>query len=294
MASEVRRYLRALGWSDPVVADGGNGYHLLYRIDLPNDEESRALIESVLKALAARFDNSAVKIDQKVFNASRITKAYGTLACKGDSIPERPHRLSGMFTPPDVIEPVAKELLLALASEAPKPEGRKSGATATKTRGGWTPALVEEVLDKAGANRGEATDYKGETKWQHDCLGNADQRKPDAFTILDKDGYVHHYCSHNSCSDLKDEDWRRLWEERTGERYPFPNRRKHMQPDTQTVDKNWVQPTEEAVADANSWEKIADELDDVRCGTETAFDDDGKSKEVPLPRHTRRSAFLNS
>ena len=50
------------------------------------------LLESALKAIAARFDNSAVKIDQTVFNASRITKAYGTMACKGNNIPERPHR----------------------------------------------------------------------------------------------------------------------------------------------------------------------------------------------------------
>jgi hypothetical protein len=149
VAAQIKKYLKTLGWSDPVVADSGNGYHLLYRVDLPNDDEGRARIESVLKALAARFDNSAVKIDQKVFNASRITKAYGTLACKGDSIPERPHRLSGMFKPPAVIEPVAKELLVALAADAPKPEKRNSGATETGTGGGWTEKLVEQILDRA-------------------------------------------------------------------------------------------------------------------------------------------------
>jgi len=70
--------------------------HTDYRIELPNNDEARTLLESVLKAVAARFDNPQVKIDQKVFNSSRITKAYGTMACKGDSIPERPHRLSQM------------------------------------------------------------------------------------------------------------------------------------------------------------------------------------------------------
>jgi hypothetical protein len=144
----------------------------------------------MLKALAAKFDTSAVKIDQKVFNASRITKAYGTKACKGDSIPERPHRISRMFAPPDRIEPVAKELLLALAAEAPKPQKKTAlrPATAT-TRGGWTPELVGDVLDKADLNRGAAMDYNGSTKWQHACLSNPDHKKPDAFTILDADGY---------------------------------------------------------------------------------------------------------
>src|SRR6266404_2958528 len=130
-----------------VVCDSGNGYHLLYKVDLSNDAENRSLLESVLKALAAKFDISAVKIDQKVFNASRITKAYGTKACKGDSIPERPHRISRMFAPPTRIETVAKELLLALAAEAPRPEKKKSlqsstvNGTSFKTRGGWTSEL---------------------------------------------------------------------------------------------------------------------------------------------------------
>lgn len=226
LAAEVRDHLKSLGWPDPVIADSGNGYHVLYRIDLPNDKESRSLLESVLKALAARLDTGAVKIDQKVFNASRITKAYGTMACKGDSIPERPHRVSRMFAPPKRIESVNKELLETLAAEAPKPEKKKSGAIPAKTPGGWTAEMVEQVLDKAGVNRGDVTGYKDATKWQHDCLNNPDHRKPDAFTILDGDGYAHHHCSHNSCSALTDEDWRRLWEERTGETYPWPNRGK--------------------------------------------------------------------
>src|SRR5262245_206607 len=30
----IRTFLDDLGWTEPVVADSGNGYHLLYRIDL--------------------------------------------------------------------------------------------------------------------------------------------------------------------------------------------------------------------------------------------------------------------
>lgn len=291
IAAQIKKYLKALGWSDPVVADSGNGYHLLYRIDLPNDEESRILIESVLKALAVRFDNSAVKIDQKVFNASRITKAYGTLACKGDSIAERPHRLSGMFTPPEVIEPVANELLVALAAEAPKPEKKNFGVATSGKRGGWTAALVEEVLDKADVNRGDAMDYKGEIKWQHDCLNNPDHRKPDAYTILDKDGYAHQHCSHNSCAELDDADWRRLWEEHTGETYPFPNR--HKQPKTEILSLDGETPTDSQMeGGANSWRQIADELDEVRRGKRTFENGDGKVEEEPLPRHIAEEHIL--
>lgn len=75
-------------------------------------------------------------------------------------------------------------------------------------------------------------DYNGVAKWRHDCLSNPDHKKPDAFTILDEDGYAHHHCSHNSCADLTDADWRKLWEEGTGETYPWPGRRKFQTGDS--------------------------------------------------------------
>jgi P4 family phage/plasmid primase-like protien len=223
---DVREYLVGRGWPEPVKADSGNGYHLLFRIDFPNDDASRKIVESVLKALAARFDNEAVKIDQKVFNAARITKAYGTMACKGDSTVDRPHRLSKIYRPPESIEIVSRELLEALAAETPTLEKRKTpdGTKPVLRGGGWTPQRVESVLDKADLNRTEAMEYKGVLKWQHDCLNNPDHKRPDAFTILDADGYVHHYCSHNSCSGMVDQDWRQLWEEKTGEFYPWPSK----------------------------------------------------------------------
>ena len=37
---EVRIHLSDCGWPDPVIADSGNGYHLLYRIELPNNDRS--------------------------------------------------------------------------------------------------------------------------------------------------------------------------------------------------------------------------------------------------------------
>ena len=68
------------GFPAPVRADSGNGGHLLYRIDLPNDEGSRTLIERCLKALGAAFNRSptedrpGVEIDNTMFNAAPIWK----------------------------------------------------------------------------------------------------------------------------------------------------------------------------------------------------------------------------
>jgi hypothetical protein len=94
----VREYLRSRAWPEPFLADSGNGYHLLYRIDLPADDVGT--VERILKALAARFDSDQVKIDQKVFNPARICKLPGTLARKGDNTPQRPHRRAKLLEGP--------------------------------------------------------------------------------------------------------------------------------------------------------------------------------------------------
>lgn len=97
-ALAVRDFLRARSWPDPVLADSGNGFHLLYRIDQPADDGGA--VERILRALAARFDDEHVKIDRKVFNAARICKLPGTWARKGDHTPTRPHRRAELLEVP--------------------------------------------------------------------------------------------------------------------------------------------------------------------------------------------------
>lgn len=134
-AGAVRDWLRDLGWPDPIVADSGNGGHLLYRLALTADAENTGVVQNVLKALAARFDTPAVIVDPSVFNASRISKLYGTWACKGDDTPDRPHRLSRIISAPAEPEPVALELLEDLARQAPQPEPRRPAADPRPTGG---------------------------------------------------------------------------------------------------------------------------------------------------------------
>ncbi len=115
---ECYEWLRERGFPDPVFADSGNGWHLLYRIDLPNDAESKELIRSVLHALSKRFSDDQVAVDISVHNASRITKLYGTPARKGADRTERPHRLSKLLSVPDGgAAIVARELLEAVVAD---------------------------------------------------------------------------------------------------------------------------------------------------------------------------------
>jgi hypothetical protein len=97
-ALAIREHLTTRGWPEPILADSGNGYHLLFKIDLPAEDGGR--VQRILQALAAKFDSEHVEIDQTVFNPSRICKLPGTLARKGDEVPDRPHRRARLVEVP--------------------------------------------------------------------------------------------------------------------------------------------------------------------------------------------------
>jgi hypothetical protein len=111
VATRIVDDLRGRGWPAPVTIDSGNGYHLLYRVDLPNDDASKSLVKRVLKVLANAHDNAAARVDQKVFNAARIAKLPGTWARKGAHSIDRPHRLCMLDTVPEPVRMVAEDLL---------------------------------------------------------------------------------------------------------------------------------------------------------------------------------------
>lgn len=108
-AAECREFLsRKLGWPEPIFADSGNGAHLLYRIEAPNTDPVTQSLKTCLDVLARRFDDEAVTVDPTTFNASRISKLYGTLAAKGDSVPAigRVHRIARILHAPEVFQPI--------------------------------------------------------------------------------------------------------------------------------------------------------------------------------------------
>ena len=151
----VRRFLDAAGWPEPIVADSGNGWHLLYRVDLPADDGG--IVERILKVLAKRFDTEAVTVDTSVFNAGRICKLYGSVSKKGDHTPQRPWRRSKIVSIP-AIEIVPLDLLESLAFCHPPKVFRNvaTGAVATddELNGGYGAAdektlkRVRQYLEK--------------------------------------------------------------------------------------------------------------------------------------------------
>jgi hypothetical protein len=199
-------YLDQLGFPPRIFGHSGNGGHLLPAIDLPNDAESERLIQRFLKALAAHFDNDRVRIDQSVFNASRIIKLYGTIAAKGDNIPERPHRLSHIVEAPSRFEPAPRELLEAVAATLPEPDPPRPVASA-----GWRSGVfdVEAFLSRHNLRARPAAPYEGGWKWALDCPFDSEHRAPDAAIIQRPDGSLGFHCFHASCTGKR---WRDLRE----------------------------------------------------------------------------------
>ncbi|MFZ2287601.1 MAG: virulence-associated E family protein [Bacteroidales bacterium] len=96
-SDDVVEWLTSIGWPEPIRADSGNGVHVMYRVDEPNDDATRIDFEYALKMLSSIFSDDKVKVDVTVFNASRVWKIYGTLSMKGSDTVDRPHRVA-MFT----------------------------------------------------------------------------------------------------------------------------------------------------------------------------------------------------
>jgi hypothetical protein len=136
-AMEVSEGLSSMAWPEPVVVDSGNGYYLLYRVDLSADDGG--LVHRCIQALQPVADER-VHIDLSVANPSRICRLPGTWNRKGDDMQDRPHRPSEIMDAPDAPQVVSVALLEALAATlATRPETRHTAPCAPVSGSGGRP-----------------------------------------------------------------------------------------------------------------------------------------------------------
>lgn len=192
-AEAIRDALRHnYGWPEPIQADSGNGTHLLYRIDVSVNDDG--LLQHCLTALAAQFDDDDVKIDQTVFNPARIWKLYGTLACKGDNTPDRPHQMSRILCAPDPIQVVDHALLEALAAEAPAAPPREPQHV-SKCR----PFDIDSFIAQNGFDVDGPDPWQGGRRWVFRRSPMCEHHDGAAFLIQHASGALVAKCHHNSC-----------------------------------------------------------------------------------------------
>lgn len=210
LAEEVRCYLRELQFKEPVYALSGNGYHLLYRIDVPNTEQGRALVANCLKALSETFDSDKVKIDTTNSNPSRICKLHGTLAQKGRWTQNRPHRMSRILSTPEPIEITPSDTLKVLAD--------KATTVFTDLKPKQTVPLPRKEFDvvdfmaRHGMTYREGATVKGRVFNLDECPFDPNHKDGDAKIFLYPDGAVAFKCHHNSCSHYRWQDVREKFE----------------------------------------------------------------------------------
>ncbi len=208
VARAIRDALGAAGWTAPIAADSGNGCHLLYRVDLPNDDDSTALVKGVLAALDERFSTESAKVDTANFNAARIWKCYGTVSRKGDSTADRPHRRSAIVSRPDEPEAVSADRLRALIAESPAAPGRRPAAPAIAAD--RDPAFdLRRWLDTHGIGVASEKAWRGGTLYTLAQCPFSDAHTDGAYAIRFPNGAVHAGCKHESCGGGR-QRWKEL------------------------------------------------------------------------------------
>ncbi|WNF89789.1 DUF927 domain-containing protein [Vagococcus fluvialis] len=111
LMEELSEFLDNNGVNRQIKIMSGNGYHLLIPIDVENVKSAVEINKRILKILSAKFSNEKAKIDTSVFNPSRLGKLVGTVASKGKSTHERPHRVSRIISSPDDNVAISEDVL---------------------------------------------------------------------------------------------------------------------------------------------------------------------------------------
>lgn len=184
------------GWPSPVaITASGNGGGLIYRLpDLPNDPIQVDLLRRTLAALAFRFSTHAVTIDRTTFNPARITKVIGTVAAKGDPLPDRPYRrATGLF--PGDADPVPSDRLAAVAALAIATQADDA------PRGSGASSISADVRDRLQA-RGIGFIEKGPsyaTVLDLDRCLTSDDHIDGAAILIFPNGALAYRCHHDRC-----------------------------------------------------------------------------------------------
>ena len=195
VAGMAMKKLMAMGFSEPVVADSGNGYHLLFKVHASTDD--RQVLADFLAVLDMWFSTDAVKIDTAVYNPARITKLYGTVARKGANTPDRPHRPSRIIRKPDHIEETSMALVRNVAAER-----KQTVAAAENPRQRGTASFdLERFLSDHGVQVMNKVSISSGTKYPlAECPFDHSHKNGDAAVFAYSDGSYGFHCFHNSCA----------------------------------------------------------------------------------------------
>jgi len=194
-AEDIARYLTGIGWPQPVIADSGNGAHLLFRIDLQNDDTARDQVKGVLDTLHLLFSDSVCQVDRAVFNAGRIWKLYGTTSRKGDNIADRPHRPARIISAPDgelgiVTGEQVSAICEMIPKDQPEPGFRDRRRGEQIELGTWLAGYGISYTEKP---------FAGGTLFVLDDCPFSSAHTDGSYAIQFQNGAIFAGCHHSSC-----------------------------------------------------------------------------------------------
>lgn len=209
MVNRLGIYLRDMGFPAPIVADSGNGYHLLYKVSLKPDQSNTELIKRFLQFLSLQFSNDKVEIDTSVFNNSRICKLYGTFSRKGSDTETRPQRESKFLRIPDNIKILDRVQIERVANLLPEPE------RASYKNNYDTTFDIDDFIKRNSIGVSEDVMVNGSRRIRlKECPFDSNHKAPDSAIFVSNNGAIGFTCFHNSCQHRRWKDVRDLFEPR--------------------------------------------------------------------------------
>lgn len=227
----INSYLTEKGWPEPIVADSGNGYHLLFKISLPSDTD---LIKRCLEALHKRFSNDKANVDTTVFNPARIVKLYGTWAMKGDHCPEigRIYRWARLLKVPEPVVEVSPDLIESLAAQfnttansIPADHPHPDQSPPNKNPCSWDRDRMQNFIDThlSECRPQPPEPYQGGWKWVLNvCPFNPDHSDRSAAIFIMSTGVLGFKCQHDGCKENHWKQVRDKFEPKSKKRHPPP------------------------------------------------------------------------
>ena len=204
-AQEVYAFLRDNGFSMPVVCDSSSGYHLLYPIDMDNDQASEDTIKAFLEVLSNKFTDEDVKIDRALIDSNRILRLSGSIGCKGRNSAERPHRLAKILSTPNEIVRMNREQIdvfnAKYAIKVEQTQRRQFNGISNEQFN------LRDFIEKYDIRIAKEIPISGGgTKYiLEECPFDSQHKAPDSALFELPNGSVAFKCFHNSCSQY---DWR--------------------------------------------------------------------------------------
>jgi len=205
-AREIRAGLAQLGWPDPILCDSGNGAQLMYRINLPAQDDG--LVQRCLVEIAKASDDH-VKVDLTVHNPARIWRLPGTMNCKGDSTDARPHRQARLLEVPETLSVVSEDQLREIAGgreagdrEIPslREEGVPDSSRESTLFQHDREFSLEEWIQQYCPELGDPQPWKDGRRWIFPvCPFNPEHTNKSAVLIEQPSGAIAFTCHHNGC-----------------------------------------------------------------------------------------------